>query len=163
MTFIRMGNILSFSWNNGVMLKKGSLDIPAEELQGAVRIAFAELRSERLLEACIGGPLEDLGEISYEEYLEELRQFEIQKAAREAKRRHTKSRRATFKSRRDQLILKMIDAGVPYVCATLGCGIHQDLTVDHVIPLSRGGTDELSNLQFLCVEHNSSKGDGLSN
>lgn len=52
MTFIRIGNVLSFSWNNGVMLEKGSLDVSAEELQKAVITAFSELRDERLIEAC---------------------------------------------------------------------------------------------------------------
>jgi 5-methylcytosine-specific restriction endonuclease McrA len=55
----------------------------------------------------------------------------------------------------------MIDSGVPYVCAISECDTHEDLTVDHIIPLSRGGTDELSNLQFLCLAHNSGKGDRI--
>jgi 5-methylcytosine-specific restriction endonuclease McrA len=164
-TFIRMGNVLLFSSNNGVMLKEGALEVSAEELQSAVRTAFSHLQDWPLLDACCGsrGPLAHRGEWSYEEYLEELRKYELEMSALEAKKRHTKSRRAIFKSIRDGLILKMIDAGVPYVCATSDCGIHQDLTVDHIIPLSRGGTDELSNLQFLCVAHNSSKGDRLLN
>ena len=32
-------------------------------------------------------------------------------------------------------------------------------SVDHVIPKSRGGTNDLSNLQPLCTPHNSAKGD----
>jgi 5-methylcytosine-specific restriction endonuclease McrA len=164
-TFIRIGNVLNFSSNNGVILEDGALEVSAEELQSAVRTAFSHLQDWPLLDACCGsrGPLTRKGEWSYEEYLEELRQIEIEESAKDAKRRHTKSRRAVFNSLRDQLILRMIDASVPYVCAVSDCGIHQDLTVDHVIPLSRGGTDELWNLQFLCVAHNSSKGDRLRN
>ena len=34
-----------------------------------------------------------------------------------------------------------------------------DLTIDHVVPRSRGGTDHLENLQLLCAACNSIKGD----
>ena len=161
MTFVKIGNILNFSSNNGVILEEGALDVSATDLQDAVRTAFSHLQDEILLDACCGscGPLAFRGELTYEEYLDAIRLYELEKAALGAKRRHTKSRRAFFDSIRDQLILRMIDAGVPYVCAFEGCGVHESLTVDHVLPLSRGGTDDLANLQFLCVSHNSGKGD----
>ena len=38
------------------------------------------------------------------------------------------------------------------------CGTHRDLTVDHVVPVSKGGTDDLDNLQTLCGTCNSRKG-----
>jgi 5-methylcytosine-specific restriction endonuclease McrA len=34
------------------------------------------------------------------------------------------------------------------LCAS--CGAREDLTVDHIVPLSRGGSSDLSNLQTLC-------------
>ena len=43
-----------------------------------------------------------------------------------------------------------------------GCGImfpFRNLTIDHVVPQSRGGTDHLENLQLLCGACNSLKGD----
>jgi len=38
------------------------------------------------------------------------------------------------------------------------CGIDSHLTIDHIIPLSRGGTDDAANWQVLCRRCNSSKG-----
>lgn len=38
------------------------------------------------------------------------------------------------------------------------CGSHRDLTVDHVIPVALGGTNDMDNLQTLCRPCNSSKG-----
>lgn len=40
----------------------------------------------------------------------------------------------------------------------LRCGASSRLTVDHVIPLSRGGTNDSANLQTLCRKCNASKG-----
>ena len=45
------------------------------------------------------------------------------------------------------------------ICA--GCAVHfpfKNLTVDHILPRSRGGTDHGDNLQLLCGHCNSSKG-----
>lgn len=90
-----------------------------------------------------------------EEY---FRIYEQRFSASTAKRQITKRRRAVFNSLRDALVLQMLDAGHPYVCAEPSCKVCSDLTVDHVIPLSRGGTDDINNLQFMCGPHNSAKG-----
>lgn len=45
-----------------------------------------------------------------------------------------------------------------YACQT--CGSEVDLCVDHIIPLSLGGSDLDENLQTLCRRCNSSKGKG---
>lgn len=42
------------------------------------------------------------------------------------------------------------------VCSA--CGFGDDLHVDHILPLSRGGTNDLDNLQMLCSRCNLSKG-----
>lgn len=47
----------------------------------------------------------------------------------------------------------VLDAGI---CAH--CGTSESLSVDHVIPISRGGTNDLENLQCLCRPCNSRKG-----
>jgi len=39
------------------------------------------------------------------------------------------------------------------------CGSHERLTVDHMIPLSRGGPDHPDNAVMVCAHCNSSKGD----
>lgn len=44
------------------------------------------------------------------------------------------------------------------VGACAHCGTTEKLTVDHVTPVARGGTNELENLQCLCLTCNSSKG-----
>lgn len=43
-----------------------------------------------------------------------------------------------------------------------GCQFHyriKDLTIDHLVPQSKGGTDHIENLQLLCQHCNSTKGD----
>jgi 5-methylcytosine-specific restriction endonuclease McrA len=38
------------------------------------------------------------------------------------------------------------------------CGTEEDLTVDHVVPRTAGGTDDRDNLRVLCRSHNAAKG-----
>lgn len=38
------------------------------------------------------------------------------------------------------------------------CGSSENLTIDHVIPKSIGGTNDLRNLQLLCADCNAAKG-----
>lgn len=40
----------------------------------------------------------------------------------------------------------------------VACGDTQNLTVDHIVPVGRAGSDELHNLQALCFDCNQLKG-----
>lgn len=91
-------------------------------------------------------------------YLERCATRRYQAALREVKKKATKERRRQFQSNRDRLALALIERD-GYRCSE--CGAHQDLTIDHIIPLSRGGDDSLDNLRWLCRSHNSQKGDRL--
>lgn len=79
-------------------------------------------------------------------------------AARHRKKELSRKRRAQFGAARASIELALI-ARDGYVCKESGCSCCESLTIDHVVPLSRGGSDDLSNLQFLCQFHNSQKGD----
>lgn len=46
-----------------------------------------------------------------------------------------------------------------YAC--VNCGSRKKLTVDHIVPITRGGTDEMSNLQTLCHSCNAAKGNKI--
>lgn len=52
---------------------------------------------------------------------------------------------------------QFVDARGPFCCAV--CGETEPLlqSVDHIVPRAKGGTDDLTNLQWLCVPHNSAK------
>ena len=65
--------------------------------------------------------------------------------------------RRQFDSKRNRLVLAMLAAGHSWSCVE--CGSHEDVTIDHIIPLSHGGSDDISNLRFLCRSCNSRKSD----
>lgn len=54
-----------------------------------------------------------------------------------------------------KIVRLMIDAGE---CVCMGCGAEHGLEVDHIWPLARGGTNNLVNLQSMCVRCNARKG-----
>ncbi len=49
-----------------------------------------------------------------------------------------------------------------YCCKSCGRSDQQtELTIDHIIPLARGGSNDISNLQTLCRRCNTRKRDSL--
>jgi 5-methylcytosine-specific restriction endonuclease McrA len=46
--------------------------------------------------------------------------------------------------------------------ACLKCGSESKLTIDHVVPISKGGSNDFSNLQILCEKCNSLKGSTIA-
>lgn len=163
---IEVDGLVSVS-NCGVDVNEKALLATPEELWTAVQTAYSVLNNPppQLLDAWCGGcgSLSGYDHLDFSEYLDLLREIEITEAAvaaqRVAKKHHTKVRRSEFNRQRSALVLAMLDAGIPYVCSLTDCNVTEALTVDHIKPLSRGGTDDLKNLRFLCLPHNSSKGD----
>lgn len=64
-------------------------------------------------------------------------------------------RRQKFNKNRDKLMIALIRRDGDG-CAV--CGTVEDLTVDHIIAVVDGGSDDLENLKILCRSHNSQKG-----
>lgn len=161
MPFVNIDDLVSFATNHGVMVHEKALSVEPEELAAVVRIAYSHLNDPALVAACCGGrgPLANYRNLDFAEYLELLREIEISEAGVAEKKRHTQIRRSEFNNLRSDLVLAMLNSGVPHICAVPGCDITSGLTIDHIKALSRGGTDDLTNLRFLCFPHNSSKGD----
>lgn len=135
-----------------------------EALLDAIRDAARYIGNQHLRDACGGGfgPLKDYSELDFDEFVAILAEIEtaerIATATKDARLAAMKQRRREFAYARADLVLRMLDSGVAYVCAHEGCHVAEKLTVDHILPISRGGTDDLSNLQFMCASHNSAKG-----
>ena len=117
---------------------------------------MTELSAHPYLEFTHCGGLGDFD--SVEAFLAAAKTHEIKSASLARKRDLTADRRREFQSRRKELELALIHRD-GYVCSVPGCGCTTGLTIDHIVPISKGGTDELSNLRFLCRPHNSSKSD----
>lgn len=56
-------------------------------------------------------------------------------------------------------VSSLLKYGFKEVCVC--CGVRNKLTVDHIIPKSRGGTDDVNNLQILCGKCNQIKGNKI--
>ncbi len=76
--------------------------------------------------------------------------------AKQAKQLYITKRRSQFGAKRQRLFLALIERD-GLKCTT--CGSTKHLEVDHIKPLSKGGPDDLSNLQILCGGCNRRKKD----
>jgi hypothetical protein len=163
---IDIDGLVLFDGTGDVLLTpKGVVGATAEpeRLLEALRLAAEHRNNPHLIEGMRGkGLLANRDQLSFEEFLvliEEAATYQRQTAgARAAKVQALKARRSQFSSNKAALMLQMLDAGIRYACAHPGCLVAENLTVDHIIPVSRGGTDEIENLQFMCLPHNAAKG-----
>lgn len=162
MTVVSMGNGILFAANHGVMVREEALEVTPQELFESITLAFSHMDDRLLRDAGCGGCglLYDRANgrfsVSYEEYLEILEEAEAITATKNGKKTLTKMRRSEFNTVKADLQLTLIDQGYEYRC--VGCDTLENLSLDHITPLSRGGSDDLSNLQFLCQSCNSRKG-----
>lgn len=71
---------------------------------------------------------------------------------------YVKLQRKEFSSIRKKHVAQLLEIA-DYKCQE--CGKRDNLTVDHVIPITRGGKNELNNFQILCRSCNASKNNKL--
>lgn len=95
---------------------------------------------------------------SLDHFVKALHVEQVRSASIERKQKLTEVRRRQFAAERAALELLLIQRD-GYVCASPGCRATSDLTIDHVVAVSKGGSDDLPNLRLLCRSHNSVKGD----
>jgi len=158
----------------GVQVNELAIEINPLELHAAIKLGFQLAENEHLRHACSGGENlftelrhgDPFRRFTVAEFLDTCREIDFQEAltqaTRGAKRHHTKRRRAQYTAVRSELFLAMLNAGIPHVCVHPDCNVMDDLTIDHIVPVSRGGSDAIENLQFMCRTHNSQKCDRLA-
>lgn len=91
--------------------------------------------------------------IEVRQYLNPILQRKKQK---KIKSFHVKKRRSEFQNIRHDLFLLLIDRD-GYICKI--CSRIENIQIDHIVPLSKGGTDDIDNLQLLCASCNVRKSD----
>lgn len=135
-------------------------DIDPDRLIAAIAKAIGIRRHPMLMDATCGGgwPKNIDGPITLDQFDVLVAADDIRRANRGAKQRYLSLRRMEFASKSAMLALQMIERGDLHQCVVTGCIEVTDLTIDHIVPMWRGGSDDLSNLQFMCRKHNSAKG-----
>jgi 5-methylcytosine-specific restriction endonuclease McrA len=137
----------------------------AQQLRDEIRAQVAELlrvidRNAPLL----GGPFDDdtvgFGELAVRAFAEELGYVPVRtRVSRHLSSPWEPPRELSRRKEADRAIgkaFRRIGERDGFYCRT--CGIGRNLTVDHILAVANGGTDEDDNLQILCRSHNSAKG-----
>lgn len=88
---------------------------------------------------------------TYKINYEELREF-----VEDSKLLDCKTIVPVERTRIEPRIKKFVFERDAYRC--INCGTHKSLSIDHTVPVSKGGGNEIRNLQTLCKSCNSSKG-----
>lgn len=70
---------------------------------------------------------------------------------------HNRKHRKTLSNYKK--ILQQLLHKYKFQCVECGCMDESRLTVDHIVPVSKGGSDDMENLQILCKSCNSRKRD----
>lgn len=71
--------------------------------------------------------------------------------------RNTKARRKLAPGKHTTKDIASIRQRQEGLCATCRCAIHNDAHVDHIIPMAKGGSNSVGNLQLLCPPCNLAK------
>lgn len=155
---ITIEDTVGFAPNVGVLILEEVGGICPHRLHEMISLAKIHIQDEILVDCCCGGagPLAKFEQINgsrmdFGFYLD----FKFQIEADEIARIRTRNE---FNRMRPTLLDEMLKSGMTYICAEFGCVVCNRLTIDHITPIHRGGTNEISNLQFLCRSHNSKKG-----
>lgn len=101
-------------------------------------------------------------EETYREQIRTLASVPVENRGREAEKKRlrkelTRILRTEYSVIKARLALQLMATGKPFECAM--CGGYQNMSIDHIVPLSKGGTNDMDNLQWLCRSCNSRKGD----
>ena len=91
------------------------------------------------------------------EALDMIAKARAEKQLREKGRSSSAQTRKEAKSRYDSLFME-VGRRDGFACATCGYA-GNDLQLDHVVPVAKGGTNDLGNLQLLCPPCNLAKSD----
>jgi len=93
-----------------------------------------------------------------------LKRIEIERKSRQKRKEFQRPLKNARQQARNRLLadnkfeIKSKDINRLYQFPCFECGSKEDLSIDHVIPLVRGGNHSIGNLMTLCRKCNSSKG-----
>ena len=105
------------------------------------------------------------GQMAFQRANSYQHRLEIERASRKRRKSFQRPRKNARQQIRNRLLVANIwtikdsEINALYSRPCYNCATKEDLSIDHIIPLSRGGRHSIGNLQTLCRPCNSSKGD----